>query len=87
MSSIDTNRFREALLTERKRIAAALENLKNENPGSVEDEIEQFRKLNHLAVGTFHQTGRLHQARAGHGPEHGDSGGTPPELSRILRGR
>lgn len=38
MSSIDTNRFRESLLTERKRIAAALENLKNENPGTIEDE-------------------------------------------------
>jgi RNA polymerase-binding protein DksA len=38
MSSIDTNRFRESLLAERKRIVAALENLKNENPGSVEDE-------------------------------------------------
>ena len=49
MSSIDTNRFREALLAERKRIAAALENLKNENPGSVEDETGEETSDQHLA--------------------------------------
>jgi len=38
MSAIDTNRFREALLEERGRVAAAIENLHEENPGSLTDE-------------------------------------------------
>lgn len=49
MSSIDTKRFREALLGERKRIAAALENLKNENPGTIEDETGEEMSDQHLA--------------------------------------
>lgn len=49
MSSIDTNRFRDALLAERKRVAAALENLKNENPGSVEEETGEEASDQHLA--------------------------------------
>jgi RNA polymerase-binding protein DksA len=38
MSAIDTDRFREALLEERQRVAAAIENLHDENPGSLTDE-------------------------------------------------
>jgi RNA polymerase-binding protein DksA len=38
MSTIDTSRMKEALETERARVVAAIENLKNENPGTVEDE-------------------------------------------------
>jgi DnaK suppressor protein len=38
MSSIDTDRFREMLLEERARARGAIENLHNENPGSLEDE-------------------------------------------------
>ena len=38
MSTIDTDRFREALLAERGRVTAALDNLHRENPGSMEDE-------------------------------------------------
>ena len=49
MSSIDTNRFREALLTERARVEAALENLRNENPGSVEEETGEETSDQHLA--------------------------------------
>lgn len=49
MSSIDTNRFRETLLTERARIEAALENLRNENPGSVEEETGEETSDQHLA--------------------------------------
>ena len=49
MSSIDTNRFRDLLLAERKRIAAALENLKNENPGTVEEETGEESSDQHLA--------------------------------------
>ena len=49
MSSIDTNRFRDVLLGERARIEAALENLRNENPGSVEDETGEEASDQHLA--------------------------------------
>jgi DnaK suppressor protein len=49
MSSIDTNRFRDALVAERKRIVAALENLRNENPGSVEEETGEEASDQHLA--------------------------------------
>jgi len=41
MSSIDTTRFRDALLAERKRIAAALENLRNENAGNTEEDNDE----------------------------------------------
>ncbi len=47
MSSIDTNRFRDTLLTERVRIVAALEHLKND--GSVEDETGEETSDQHLA--------------------------------------
>ena len=49
MSSIDTNRFRDALLTERARVEAALDNLRNENPGSVEEETGEETSDQHLA--------------------------------------
>jgi DnaK suppressor protein len=49
MSSIDTNRFRDALVAERKRIVAALENLRNENPGTVEEETGEEASDQHLA--------------------------------------
>ena len=50
MSAIDTNRFREALTQERQRIQAALDNLHEENPGSITDETgEEAVYDNHLA--------------------------------------
>ena len=50
MSAIDTNRFREALTQERRRIQAALDNLHEENPGSITDETgEDAVYDNHLA--------------------------------------
>jgi RNA polymerase-binding protein DksA len=49
MSSIDTNRFRDALLTERARVEAALDNLRNENAGSVEEETGEETSDQHLA--------------------------------------
>ena len=39
MSAIDTNRFREALTQERQRIQAALDNLHEENPGSIDNHL------------------------------------------------
>jgi len=41
MSAIDTDRFRERLLEERKRVEAAIQYLREEHPGSLEEEIEE----------------------------------------------
>ena len=48
MTTIDTTRFRDALLRERERVQSALENLHNENPGSVEDETGDETQDQHL---------------------------------------
>ena len=48
MTTIDTTRFRDALLRERDRVQSALENLHNENPGSVEDETGDETQDQHL---------------------------------------
>jgi RNA polymerase-binding protein DksA len=49
MSAIDTDRFRERLLEERKHVVDAIENLHEEHPGSLEDESEESTLDNHLA--------------------------------------
>ena len=51
MSAIDTDRFRERLLEERKRVGAAIQYLLEEHPGSLEEEIEESvgTSDNHLA--------------------------------------
>ena len=50
MSAIDTNHFRELLLDERKRVAAALENLHEDHAGTLSDEAgEEAAFDNHLA--------------------------------------
>ena len=50
MSAIDVDRFRTALLDERKRAAAAIENIHQEHPGSISDETgEDAVYDNHLA--------------------------------------
>ena len=41
MSAIDTERFREQLLEERKRVEAAIAYLHEETPGSMEDQVEE----------------------------------------------
>ena len=38
MSTVDSDRFRAMLLEERGRVVSAIENLHDENPGSLEDE-------------------------------------------------
>jgi RNA polymerase-binding protein DksA len=49
MSAIDTDRFRTALLEERSRVEAAIQNLQDEMPGSlVEETGEQSAYDNHL---------------------------------------
>jgi DnaK suppressor protein len=50
VSAIDTDPFREALLEERKRVEAAIQNLHDENPGTLaEDAGEETAYDNHLA--------------------------------------
>jgi RNA polymerase-binding transcription factor len=49
MSTIDTDRFRQQLQTERTRVANAIEYLHSENPGTIEDETGEESYDNHLA--------------------------------------
>jgi RNA polymerase-binding protein DksA len=50
LSAIDTNHFRDLLLEERERVAAALQNLHDDHPGSISDETgEDTVYDNHLA--------------------------------------
>jgi RNA polymerase-binding protein DksA len=51
MSVIDTERFRERLLEERMRVESAIQYLRDEHPGSLEDETEEPLGTtdNHLA--------------------------------------
>jgi RNA polymerase-binding protein DksA len=48
-ATIDTERFRERLLEERKRVLEAINYLHEENPGSIEDETEENSFDDHLA--------------------------------------
>jgi len=47
--AVDVNQFRELLEEERRRVVDALEYLHKENPGSIEDEVEDETVDNHLA--------------------------------------
>jgi DnaK suppressor protein len=51
VTSIDTDRFREALLEERKRVEHALATLRDQHPGSLDEEVEEIAATNdnHLA--------------------------------------
>ena len=51
MSAIDTDRFRERLLDERRRVEAAIHYLREEHPGSLEAEIDDA--LGRIESGTF----------------------------------
>jgi RNA polymerase-binding transcription factor len=45
----DTEHFRVALLDERQRVEHALATLRDEHPGSLDDEVEEVAADNHLA--------------------------------------
>ena len=49
--SIDTEQFRTALLEERERVQKAIANLRDDHPGTLEDEVEEMAGTsdNHLA--------------------------------------
>jgi RNA polymerase-binding protein DksA len=57
VSAVDTERFRERLLDERRRVLGAIENIHAENPGSIGEETEELTfQDNHLgdvATATF----------------------------------
>ena len=46
MTSIDTERFRHALLDERRRVEHALATLRDEHPGSLDEEVEEVAPTN-----------------------------------------
>jgi RNA polymerase-binding protein DksA len=49
--SIDTDRFRTVLLEERERVQKAIANLRDDHPGSLDEEVEEIAATsdNHLA--------------------------------------
>jgi RNA polymerase-binding protein DksA len=51
VTSIDTGHFRDALIEERRRVEHALATLRDEHPGSLDDEVEEVAGTtdNHLA--------------------------------------
>jgi RNA polymerase-binding protein DksA len=49
VSAVDADAFRQRLLDERERVAATIDFLHRENPGSIEDEVEETPLDNHLA--------------------------------------
>jgi RNA polymerase-binding protein DksA len=51
VTSIDTEGFRDALLDERRRVEHALATLRDEHPGSLDEEVEEIAATsdNHLA--------------------------------------
>jgi DnaK suppressor protein len=51
MTSVETERFREALLDERKRVEHAIATLRDQHPGSLDEEVEETSPTNdnHLA--------------------------------------
>jgi RNA polymerase-binding protein DksA len=49
MKAADSEAFRRRLLDERLRVTAAIDFLQRENPGSIEDEVEEMPLDNHMA--------------------------------------
>ena len=47
--TVDTERFRTRLQDERRRVESALDNLRHENAGSMDDEVDESRLGNHMA--------------------------------------
>jgi RNA polymerase-binding protein DksA len=49
VTGLDTEQFHAALLDERQRVEHALATLRDEHPGSLDDEVEEVAADNHLA--------------------------------------
>ena len=72
MTSIDTDRFREVLLEERKRVEHALATLRHEHSGSLDQEVEEIPATNdnHLAETATATLGREIDYTLGENSEH-----------------
>jgi RNA polymerase-binding protein DksA len=58
VTTVDTEHFRRALLAERQRVEHALATLRDEHPGSLDDEVEEVAADNHLADAASATLGR-----------------------------
>ena len=87
MSSIDTERFRDELLEERRRVEHALATLRDEHPGSLDEEVEEIAATsdNHLAETATATLGREIDYTLGDNAEH-VLAGIDAALKRIEEG-
>ena len=85
--SIDTERFRDALLEERRRVEHALATLRDEHPGSLDEEVEEIAATsdNHLAETATATLGREIDYTLGDNAEH-VLAGIDAALKRIEEG-
>jgi RNA polymerase-binding protein DksA len=82
LTSTDTERFREALLDERKRVEHALASLRDQHPGSLDEEVEEIAATsdNHLAETATATLGREIDYSLGE-----NSGQVLAEIERALQ--
>jgi len=87
VSSIDTERFRDALLEERRRVEHAIATLRDEHPGSLDEEVEEIAATsdNHLAETATATLGREIDYTLGDNAEH-VLAGIDAALKRIEEG-
>ena len=87
MTSIDTERFRDELLEERRRVEHALATLRDEHPGSLDEEVEEIAATsdNHLAETATATLGREIDYTLGDNAEH-VLAGIDAALKRIEEG-
>jgi RNA polymerase-binding protein DksA len=72
VTGIDTEQFRDALLDERRRVEHALATLRDEHPGSLDEEVEEIAATNdnHLAETATATLGREIDYTLGENSEH-----------------
>jgi len=87
VTSIDTERFRDELLEERRRVEHALATLRDEHPGSLDEEVEEIAATsdNHLAETATATLGREIDYTLGDNAEH-VLAGIDAALKRIEEG-
>jgi RNA polymerase-binding protein DksA len=87
VTSIDTERFRDALLEERRRVEHAIATLRDEHPGSLDEEVEEIAATNdsHLAETATATLGREIDYTLGDNAEH-VLAGIDAALKRIDEG-
>ena len=72
MTTIDTQHFRTMLLEERERVQKAIANLRDDHPGSLDDEVEEIAATsdNHLGETAAATLGREIDYTLGENSEH-----------------